>query len=145
MAQTLYVMQGPAGSGKSSVARCLLGAGQSQICSTDDFFKDDSGRYNFLPEKLREFHQRNLDRAKGLMDEGFSVILDNTNIKPWECREYVKHAVKLGISVVFIRVTGNFPNVHGVSPEKVIQQRNSMEDLTLESVLSSKAPWESPT
>lgn len=148
MSQTLYVMQGPSGAGKSTIANAIRatvpmwpGKSGCMICSTDDLFYED-GVYNFRPEKLPEFHAMNLANAKQFMDEGYSVIVDNTNIQRWQCREYVKYAVAKGIPVVFVRVNGRFSNLHGVPDEKVEQMRAGMEDLTVESVLASKAPWE---
>ncbi len=138
MKQVLYVMQGPSGSGKSTLAKQIQHATiNTVICSTDDYHYED-GVYNFKVDKLAEFHQANIDRSKKALDEGKSVIVDNTNIKRWNCFAYVEYAVKSNIPVVFIRVTGNFKNVHGV-PDKTVQiMLASMETLTVENVLTSK-------
>lgn len=137
MNQTLYIMQGASGSGKSTIAHFIQASVPNcKICSTDHHFYEN-GVYNFRPEKLGEFHSLNLVNAKRYLDEGKSVIVDNTNIKRWQCREYVKYAHEKGIHVVFLRVNGNFQNQHGVPPEKVAEMRNQMENLTLESVLAS--------
>jgi predicted kinase len=140
--QTLFVMQGPPGSGKSHVASCLqAGRYNTVIYSTDDFFWE-GGRYDFRPQLLPEFHGKNLERTKLALDEGKSVVVDNTNIQRWQCREYVRYAVSKGIPVVFVRVNGRFQNTHGVPDDRVEAMRNGMEDLTVETVLASKAPWE---
>ncbi len=148
MKQTLYVLQGPSGSGKSFVANQLMsginslsGIPKAGICSTDNYFHEN-GIYQFKVEKLGENHEKCLEYAKSMMAAGFTCILDNTNIKCWECRDYVKWAVSCDIPVVFIRVTGNFKNVHGVPGEVVQKQRERMEDLTIEKVLASqKSVW----
>lgn len=135
--QTLYILQGVPGSGKSTVAKVLWrGTNNSLICSTDDYFmKDDE--YKFDPSKLGEYHEANLNKAKFALDEGATVIVDNTNIKRVHCQPYVYYAFAKNIPVVFIRVTGNFQSIHGV-PDNVIQRmKREMEDLTLESVLNS--------
>lgn len=77
-----------------------------------------------------------------LLDEGWTVVVDNTNIQRWACREYVRHAVRLGVRVEFVRMTGRFRNEHGVPAEAVESMRSNMEDLTLEAVLASCTPWE---
>jgi len=141
MKNTLYVMQGVPGSGKSYVAEGLSNGLDADVCSTDDYFYAGKN-YIFRPEKLAEYHGMNLKRACGLLDEGRTVILDNTNIQRWQSREYVKFAVDRNIPVVFIRVTGNFNTVHGVPAHKIEEMRQQMEVLTVESVLASKAPWE---
>lgn len=141
--QVLYVMQGPSGGGKSTVARQLQQSTNAEICSTDNFHMVD-GKYVFQAIKLADFHKQNLEQAKKLMDEGKTVIVDNTNIRRYEPKGYVQHAVSLGIPVIFIRVDGNFQNTHGVPQDKVDLMRKNMETLTVESVLASRAPWEKP-
>lgn len=142
MNQTLYIMQGPSGAGKSTVAQKIqFATANTVICSTDDLFYED-GVYNFRPAMLPAFHKKNLERTIDALKAGKSVIVDNTNIQRWQCREYVRFAVDNGISVVFIRVNGRFKNAHGVPDDKVEQMRAGMEDLDVASVLASKAPWE---
>jgi predicted kinase len=140
---TLYVMQGPPGSGKSWMANAIvLYAIDCTIYATDEYHIDADGVYRFKPEMLAEFHARNLQRSCNAMQEGRSVIVDNTNIAAWQAREYVRYAVAHGVAVVFIRVTGTFPNVHGVPQDIMDKMRGAMEDLTVESVLASKTPQE---
>jgi predicted kinase len=110
--QTLYIVHGPPGCRKSDVAERLKDD-NTVICFTDSYFVNN-GVYNFLPEKLAEYHARNVSAAKAGLDLGFSVIVDSTDSGPWECREYVRHAASKGIPVMFIRVTGNSQSVHGV-------------------------------
>lgn len=138
----LYVMQGAPGSGKSTVARAIKGDNpRCFICSTDDYHVID-GKYVFQPDMLRTYHAMNLGRAKAMLDMAVDVIVDNTNIRRWECREYVRYAHDKGITIVFIRVEGRFGNIHGVPADRVEAMRAAMESLTIESVLASKAPWE---
>lgn len=137
MNQTLYVMQGASGSGKSTISEMICRSlPKCVICSTDDLFWEGT-KYNFRFEKLAEYHAINLERTKVALDDGYDVIVDNTNIMRWQCRKYVEYAVSKGIAVVFIRVNGQFKNVHGVGDDKVQQMRDSMENLTVESVLAS--------
>lgn len=44
------------------------------------------GEYQFDGSMLATNHERNLERAKVALDEGRSVIVDNTNIQGWQCR-----------------------------------------------------------
>jgi predicted kinase len=143
MTQTLYILQGVPGSGKSTLGRELVKAlPNAVIYSTDDFHHDGDGEYRFKADKLPEFHRLNLERSKEALDRGLTVIVDNTNVRRWECREYVKYAHSKGIPVVFVRVTGNFKTLHGVPEDRIQAMREAMENLTLETVLESKAPWE---
>lgn len=131
--QTLYIMQGVPGSGKSTVAKAIKGDYNPRIviCSTDEYFYE-GGVYKFDPSKLGEYHLKNLWRAIDFMEKGFSVIVDNTNIRAKDCKNYVAHALRLGMSVQFIRVTGNFQSIHGVPQATIDRMKASMEDLSIE-------------
>lgn len=138
----MIIMQGPSGSGKSTMAKLLAKEMNALVFSTDDFFYDENGNYNFDSKKLPEFHQRNQERAREALKQGRNVIIDNTNILCWQAKPYVKMAIEAGITPVFIRCVGTFKNVHGVPENKVEDMRQQMEELTVESCLNSFAPWE---
>lgn len=142
--QTLYVLQGGPGSSKSYLAKLIKHSLNCEniickICSTDYYFEQDG---LFDAKKLGEYHAKNLERAKKLLNNKITTVIDNTNTYAWECREYVKHAHSLGVPVVFIRVTGNFKNTHGVPEAKVAEMKQRMQKLDLETVLNSKSPWD---
>ena len=81
------IMRGCPGSGKSFLAKQLAGKG-GQIFSTDDFFMDTDGNYNWDPNKLQQAHEWNYNRIKDSLSKGVSpVIMDNTNISQWELRK----------------------------------------------------------
>lgn len=144
MTQVLYIMQGVPGSGKSFLASLIKHGDNDEkpvVCSTDTFFYVN-GVYKFDPTKLPEYHAKNLNHAIRCMDAGYSVVVDNTNIRRWQCREYVRHAVAKNIPIIFVRVDGRFSNEHGVPQEIVERLRSEMQELTVESVLASKSPWE---
>lgn len=147
MNQTLYIMQGPPGSGKSTIAHYIqychkpVDGPECFIFSTDEYHYENSPKgypiYIFKGGKLGEYHRKNYERTIQALDRGCNVIVDNCNIKRKDCKKYVEYAVAHNIPVVFVRVTGNFKSIHGV-PEEVIQRmRNQMETLTVESVLNS--------
>ena len=140
MTQVLYIFQGVPGSGKSWLAARIAACRSDHIvCCTDDLCMVD-GEYRFDPALAKARHANNQERARGFMRSGHTVLVPNTNIRRWECKPYVRFAVELGIPVVFVRVTGNWPNIHGVPLERVEQMRAAMEDLTVESVMASETP-----
>lgn len=144
MQKTVYIMQGASGSGKSTLAG-LIAAGYgktgryAKIYSTDDFFVKMSG-YAFNPKRLAEAHAWNQDRFRNDLAKGDCdvLIVDNTNIKAWEARPYVKAALAVGAAIVFVRCTGRFANVHGVPPEVVERQLAGMQELSVAACLAAE-------
>ena len=85
----LILMRGVTGSGKSTRARELLGQNPgAKILSTDDLFIED-GEYRFKPENLAQNHKKNQERCHlAMLEKTTTIIIDNTNIMPWEMRPY---------------------------------------------------------
>lgn len=137
----MILMQGPSGSGKSSVAKRLSVVHNAVICSTDDYFFADDGNYVFDPTKLGENHTMNLERACYFMAAGVDVIIDNTNLANWEIRPYVEAANKFGYEIEIVRCNGNFQNIHGVPQDRVELMRTRMEDLSVEAALVAVRPF----
>ena len=157
--QELIFMRGIPGSGKSTQAK-KVGQGGA-IHSTDDLI-DANGDYreffnkmiqskNFGP--LSKMHGLNLKNAIKSIQDGVSpVVIDNTNIKPAEMKNYAVEALEWGLSdenIKFVNVgTGGASaeelakrNLHGVPLEKIeqmIQSYNSAGDMTLQKVLGAK-------
>jgi predicted kinase len=157
--QKLIVLRGIPGAGKSTKAKELVGEGI--IHSTDDliesqgdyrkFFSDMISSGNFGP--LSEMHKQNYLNAVNSMESGITtVIIDNTNIRPSEAKNYVESALNLGYSddnIKFVDIgTGGLlaeqlaeRNTHGVPLDKIksmIQAHQSAGELTLEKVLNAK-------
>lgn len=125
--KTAIILRGLPGSGKSTVAN-LLGVGYSDvpnppkvIHSTDSYFYDKDGNYNFDPNMLKVYHPQNLTAFTNSCKAGIGlVILDNTNTEHWEYEKYVEVAEENGYQVHIITV-GDFNvehcverNTHGV-------------------------------
>ena len=101
MTKTLIIMRGLPGSGKSTRAKELLGKGI--IHSTDSYLTDpNTGEYKFDPNKIKDYHQKNLEAAIQSMQDGVSpVIIDNTNIQRWQYQKYIDAAEEHGYDVKF--------------------------------------------
>ena len=154
----LIIIRGVSGAGKSTLANELGRDGV--VFSTDDYFYDDKGNYNFDPKKLSIAHKWNQDRTEEALKQGVSpVVVDNTSIKFWEMRSYVELSQQYGYEVKFAKPDWhtelyndegkwNFDflkgrNTHGV-PDHVLRRTidNFEYDPTVEKILESKAPWE---
>ena len=102
VSKLLIITRGPSGSGKSHLAKELAEKYNVPIIfSSDDYFMQD-GQYNFDAHKLGENHAKNQHRTEEAMKNGQRVIIvDNTNTKFWEMKNYVQLAQLYGYSVDF--------------------------------------------
>ncbi|XP_023173126.2 uncharacterized protein LOC111600974 isoform X2 [Drosophila hydei] len=103
----MIIMRGPAGSGKSTMAKSILNQIHildqypitDFVYSSDDYFLTANG-YEFNPNFLPEAHEWNKERVKRKAAAGWSpIIVDNTNIMKWEMQPYVQIAVQHGYIV----------------------------------------------
>lgn len=157
--QELIIMRGIPGAGKSTEAEKLVGEGvihstDTLIEATGDykaFFEDMIEKENFGP--LHEMHKNNLNNAKKSMEDGITpIVIDNTNIKAWEPKAFVEHALKLGYdekNIKFVDVGDGGctaeqlaeRNTHGVPLEKIkkmVASHKGVGELTVEKVLDAK-------
>ena len=97
----LVIMRGLPGSGKSTLARKLAG-NSGIICGADDYFYDEKGVYQFNPSLLPKAHGACKQKVKTAMEKGISpIIVDNTNTRRSEYRQYVAMAEEHGYNIEF--------------------------------------------
>ena len=123
----LFIMRGVPGSGKSTIAREIIPS-EGVIHSTDKYFYDDEGKYNFDPSKLKEYHDENFKSfCRSLEEEKPIVVIDNTNIQRVHFDRYVDAAKAKGYVVHIVEAPQPDPsvaaerNTHSV-PEEVIRR-----------------------
>lgn len=168
--QELFIMVGVPGSGKSTKAKELVGNGV--IHSTDEVI-EAMGDYREFFNKMISSGDLSLTDVSGVINHpvrinptkptllqkvgSLSVIIDNTNLKHSEPRNYVMAAFKLGYddkNIKFIDIgTGGLSaeelaerNTHGVPLDKIksmIQSYNSSKPITLNKVLTAKDMYSS--
>ncbi|XP_028655151.1 NEDD4-binding protein 2-like 1 isoform X2 [Erpetoichthys calabaricus] len=148
----LFILRGLPGSGKSTLARQIRNEfGSAEIFSTDDFFRDESGRYHFKARELREAHEWNKERAKEAMEEGLNpIIIDNTNIHAWEMKPYVRMGLDNGYYIIFKEPETSWKNdIHrlhrktqnGVPLDKIARMKEDFEPVSsIYDVLDSEPP-----
>ena len=125
--QTLYLIRGVPGSGKSTFANQLLCQGVvHQVLEADKYFIDGEGKYNFDPSKLREAHEWCQLRTKKYLLDGDSVAVANTSTTEKEVAIYQQIAELTGSNFVSIIVENrnNTENIHNVPAEKIQQMKN---------------------
>jgi len=126
-----YIMRGVSGSGKSTLARQLAGRMANGIIhSTDSYFYDSNGDYQFDPSLLSENHQRNYNDFQKSLGRFNVVICDNTNTQEWEYEGYVRSAEAAGYQVVYVVLKPSLRdaqvyadrNTHGVPLDAIHRQ-----------------------
>lgn len=120
-------MRGLPGSGKSTLAHSLCGV----IFSTDDYWYRPDNIYDFNPKLIQKAHSWNFNRFNsGILLNYAKIILDNTNIKKIDYKNYVELAERNGYVVEEVIPTNPWSwdvdecakrNTHNVSRE-VIQK-----------------------
>lgn len=131
--KTCFLMRGLPGTGKSSVAKSLVGGGGQHViskvpdpeggtperyrfilcnhgvvCTTDAYFYEDwegDSDYNFNPANIGRNHQLNQNAVSYAMSQGIpGIVVDNTNTQNWEMEQYVKLAAHYGYKIVVVQV-----------------------------------------
>jgi len=161
--QELIIMRGIPGGGKSTKAKQLVGNGV--IHSTDDLIEANGDYNEFFTNMvanndfsaLGQMHKSNFNNAVTSMKSGISpVIIDNTNIRANEPKNYVEAALNLGYddnNIKFVEIgTGGLSaeelaqrNTHGVPLDKIksmIQAYESAGPMTLQKVLDAKPMYQ---
>jgi predicted kinase len=128
----LFLITGAAGSGKSTLAQLLENIARryidpiSEICEADEFWYIlGKGKYAFNPKLLWKAHKWCQDNAREVMSHGANLIVSNTNIKPSDRKAYFDMADEYGYKVVFIHLTMQFQNRHGVPEDAVKRMRDT--------------------
>ena len=135
----MIILVGASGSGKSTYAQTHFP--DYLHCSTDNFLLEN-GVYVWKAEKLGWAHRQCLEMAQRAVYGGQSVVIDNTNTRARERRDYLRLAEKAGTEVE-IHVLPWKPeymdrNVHGAT-EETVQRQLSRIDLDLGWIYDSKS------
>lgn len=105
MPNTMIIMRGVSGSGKSTFAEDLKekmeGDGiETVICSADSFrHTGPNGEYVFDASMNGAVHAMAQEKARKAISEGKAVIVDNTNTLEWEMGKYIKMASEAGYEI----------------------------------------------
>jgi predicted kinase len=152
--KTLVIIRGLPGSGKTTMANNIKNSkplGYAMIISLDDYFTHDN-YYIFDPRKLNDAHIFTQKRTEEAMKDNINmIILDNNNVRMWECKIYVNLALKYGYQIVILETDTPWRFDTEILLEKTnkasnIKYMNRLkrrweEDFTVENILKSKEPW----
>jgi predicted kinase len=146
--RNLIIMRGLPGSGKSHAAKQFM-AIQSTF-STDNFFTVD-GVYQFDSAMIGEAHAQTQRLVKlSMTRKAPLIVVDNTNIRLWEMKPYVKMAQDYNYKVSFSYPDTHWANCplecakrnsHGVPLETIVRMHNSFEHFrSLDDILNAASP-----
>lgn len=118
----MIILVGASGSGKTTYKKNYP---DFISCSADEFMEVD-GVYQWSVEKLGWAHGQCQAKAAANLLEGNSVIIDNTNTRARERRDYLRMAEELEVEVEIHCLPWKKEflsrNIHGVAPETVQKQ-----------------------
>lgn len=124
MKQTLYLIRGLPGAGKTTLAESLLESKIVQrICEADSYFLDEGGVYRFDGAFLGKAHDLCYNLVERAILSGESVAVSNTFTTEREMEKYVDLAKERGIKLVSLVVENRHGNtsVHDV-PETAMRR-----------------------
>lgn len=129
---TLILLRGLPGSGKSSAANEIVKNGFKWVnFEADSFFYKD-GKYNFDRTKLHLAHLYCRKNTEDALRQGWNVIVSNTSTTDKEVQVYKSLANELGANFVSL-ITENRhegTNVHSV-PHDVLQNMKNRFSISL--------------
>jgi predicted kinase len=130
----MILIRGLPGSGKSTLAREIAEKESAVILSTDDFWMKD-GKYQFDVTRLTEAHEWNQQRAQDALSEGWSVVIDNTNVLREHMRPYEKMAKEAGAEI-----EEKIAPLNGEDVETLF--RNNSHDVPFHIIEKMRKQWE---
>lgn len=131
----VIIMRGCPGSGKSTASQALIDYLSvthvipeefSSKCSADDYMRNRCGEYEYDHTKIGMVHKHCKEKFEASLAEHKKlIIVDNTNIKPFEFKFYVDAARRQGYDVYQWELEPRFENIHGVPLDKLEQMRKN--------------------
>jgi len=137
----IILVRGLPGAGKTTRAKQIAQQFKRQglkpvLITTDDFFEDGAGNYNFDPNLLPQAHAQSIKRTAQALAAGKVPIVHNTFTQAWEAKPYREIAQEVGADVEVINVfDGGLSDVE-------LEYRNT-HDVPLHAIKRMRQRWDS--
>lgn len=122
----LYLIRGPSGTGKTTLANTLVSHGCADVALEADMYFMGPRGYNWQQDLLHRAHGWCQDTCDRFVASGKTVVIANTLTTIKELRPYFFIADKYGIEVDVTTLGTIFGNVHNVPEDTVARQRDRM-------------------
>ncbi len=119
---TLFLLRGLPGSGKTTLAKALSENGKYPVHSIDSYFTNENGAYNFEFDKNFLAYKNCEDQTrKSLESKCEKVFVDNTFTLDWEMEPYFKLSSEFDYNLFVVTVENyhNNKNIHDISNEQL--------------------------
>lgn len=120
---SLILLRGLPGSGKTTLAKELSENGKYPVFSVDDFFTDKAnGNYNFQFDKNHLAYKQCGDNTRKAMEQGQpKIFLDNTFTLEWEMEPYFKLAAEFSYAIFVLTVENRHSgkNMHAIADDQI--------------------------
>jgi len=128
MNKTLFILQGCAGSGKTTLAKKMVAEGKAEgYAEADTWMTNEKGDYCFDPQKLGYCHKMCHDLVELAMLGERNFIQANTNLRRRDVNTYINLAEKYNYKVVIIKLNSFFGSIHSVAPDKIAAMKSQMD------------------
>ena len=132
---TLYILQGIAGAGKTTLANKMIAEGNAaKHYEADMWMNDGRGTYKFDPKRLGYCHSQCRLAIEGSMMAGKNVIQSNTNLRRVDLQTYLDLAEQYGYEVTLIRLNSNFGSIHNVPADKIAIMKDQLDRFNYQSL-----------
>lgn len=119
---SLILLRGLPGAGKSTFAKELSEDGKYPVFSVDDYFTSKSGDYKFEFDKNHLAYKQCEENAQNAMQNGIpKIFIDNVFSLEWEMEPYFKLASAFNYRLFVVTVENRHKgqNIHMVSGEQI--------------------------
>jgi predicted kinase len=124
VSQSLILLRGLPGAGKTALAEALSENGTYPVFSVDSYFTNDDGSYDFRYGENHIAYKECARQAEAAMKLGKpKIFLDNTFTMEWEMEPYFSLASQYGYRVFVVTVENRHKgvNVHGITEEQLLK------------------------